>query len=201
MTQNYEHYLYRSINSTPSQSGISGNEGAYEGPGIGDIKTGAVSAIISAGNVIIGILNQAIIHGFPILQGFILMVMAVLFPIFLVIGGFKIETTVNFVFMFITVYLWTGVWHIARWFDNVLISSMYKSTSVIEGVFTIEKALADTIAAFSYVISIYVFSKMMLVAGSTTSARVGELADSAVLTKGTSQGLSSVGSVAGKFKK
>ncbi|ODB85684.1 hypothetical protein A3194_12700 [Candidatus Thiodiazotropha endoloripes] len=163
-----------------------------------DWVVGTFSAV--TGNGILSLLNGVIVDSLPLLQGYLVLIIAALLPLVMLVTLYSPKPVITLAFFMMAVLLWPGMWSIARWIDNVLLESIFDGYSILGMQLNAPAAILSIIAMLGYIGIPVVFSKMLVNAGMDA----GELAQGAVgnLQQGTQgsvrQGSSAAGGIGKK---
>lgn len=139
-----------------------------------DWVAGTFSAV--TGNGILSLLNGVIVDSLPLLQGYLVLIIAALLPLVMLVTLYSPKPVITLAFFLMAILLWPGMWAIARWIDNVLLESIFDSYSILGMQLNAPAAILSIIAMLGYIGIPVVFSKMLMNAG----IEAGHLAQGAV---------------------
>ena len=164
-----------------------------------DWVVGTFSAV--TGNSILSLLNGIIVDSLPLLQGYMVLIIAALLPLVMLVTLYSPKPVITLAFFLMAILLWPGMWAIARWIDNVLLESIFDSYSILGMQLNAPAAILSIIAMLGYIGIPVVFSKMLVAAGNEAGNHVmGAVGNLQQGSQGTiNQGGSAVGGSAKKL--
>jgi hypothetical protein len=143
-----------------------------------DMVVGTAAAV--AGNGFMSLINGLIVDSLPLFQGYLLLVVVSLLPMVMVLSLYSPRPVIALAFFLMAILLWSGLWEIARWVDNVLLASIFDDYAFmgLDAQMNGPAAILSILSMLGYFLIPLYFSRMLVVVGMDAAVRAQEQFDS-----------------------
>jgi hypothetical protein len=189
-------------NINADESGLGSDSGGLLNP-LQWIKVKVSAVFASIGLFFLQFPTQLIKFMLPIILGTSIMVMTMLLPIMILFTQYKVDKVIQLAVLFFGISFIPGIWHIAAWIDQILLSTIWGDRSFIEGVFSLGHAAWGIVAMMIYVLLTKWWLQFLMSIGIKAAQTIGGTMEgaSSSATSTHSQGSSKAKQAVTKMKK
>ena len=162
-----------------SETGAGSESGGISNP-LEWIKQKIAALFTSIGTFFLSFPTTLIKFMLPIVLGTMIMVFTMLIPIMVILNLYRPDRIIQMAVLFFGLSFLPGIWHIAAWLDQVLLSTIWGDRTFIEGVFSLGHAAWGIMSMIIYLLLAKWWFQYLNSIGVKAAATFGGISDGAV---------------------